>query len=44
MKKDHALVRKEALKLKDEIIENGYDKEIAEDISDDMAEKGGLTL
>ena len=44
MKKDHALVRKEALKLKDEIIENGYDKEIAEEISDDMDEKGGYSF
>lgn len=42
MKKDKELVRKEASKLKDEIIENGYDKEIAEKISDNMAEKGGL--
>ena len=43
-KKDKALVRKEASKLKDEIIENGYDKEIAEKISDNLAKKGSYSF
>jgi len=40
-KKDKLLVQQEADKLYQEIIDNGYDEEIARAISDDMREKGG---
>lgn len=40
-KKDKNLVKEESDKLYQEIIDNGYDKNIAKQISDDMREKGG---
>jgi DNA polymerase-3 subunit alpha len=40
-KKDKDLVKKESEKLYQEIIDNGYDQEIARKISDDMSLKGG---
>lgn len=40
-KKDKTLVKAEADKLYQEIIDNGYDENIAKQISDDMREKGG---
>ena len=41
--KNKELVEQESRKLKDEIIANGYPKDIAEKLSDLMASKGGLT-
>ena len=41
MKKDKNLVKQEADKLYQEIVDNGYDKDIAKKISDDMRDKGG---
>lgn len=43
MKKNKELVKQESTKLYQEIIDNGYSEEIAKNISDDLAEKGGLT-
>ena len=43
-KKDRELVKKESDKLYQEIIDNGYDEETARKISDNMREKGGLTI
>lgn len=40
-KKDADLVHKESEKLYQEIIDNGYSKELAKTISDDLAAKGG---
>lgn len=42
--KNKQLVEKESLKLKDEIVENGYDKNIAGRISELMASKGGYSF
>lgn len=40
-KKDIALVKKESAKLYQEIIDNGYDEQIAKEISDNLSTKGG---
>lgn len=40
-KKDEILIKKESEKLYNEIINNGYDEELAKIISDDMSNKGG---
>ena len=40
-KKDISLVKTEAAKLYDEIINNGYSEELARQISDELSEKGG---
>lgn len=40
-KKDIALVKKESAKLYQEIIDNGYDEQIAKKISDNLSTKGG---
>jgi len=42
--KNKELVEQEARKLKDEIISNGYQKEIGEKLSDLMASKGGYSF
>jgi DNA polymerase-3 subunit alpha len=42
-KKDKDLIAKESIKLKDEIVKNGYDTETANKLYDLMASKGGLT-
>lgn len=44
MKKDKTLVRAEAEKLYNEIIENGYPESIAKKISNTMASKGGYSF
>ena len=43
MKKNVELVKQESAKLYQEIIDNGYPESIAKTISDDLANKGGLT-
>ena len=40
-KKDIDLVKKESVKLYQEIIDNGYSEEIAKEISDNLSTKGG---
>lgn len=40
-KKDIDLVKKESAKLYQEIIDNGYDEQIAKEISDNLSTKGG---
>lgn len=40
-KKDIELVKKESAKLYQEIIDNGYDEQIAKEISDNLSTKGG---
>lgn len=43
-KKDKELVKKEAETLRGEIVQNGYDKELANFIADIMKEKGGYSF
>ena len=40
-KKDVELVKRESAKLYQEIVDNGYSKEVAKQISDDLSTKGG---
>lgn len=40
-KKDKELVQKESEKLRQEIVQNGYPKDLANRIADDMSQKGG---
>ena len=42
MKKNLELVKSEATKLYNEIIETGYSEGLAKTISDEMMDKGGL--
>lgn len=44
MKKNLELIKQESAKLYQEIIDNGYSEEIARIISDDLSNKGGLTI
>ena len=41
MKKDKQLIKEESAKLYKEILDNGYEEDIAKQISKDMSEKGG---
>ena len=43
-KKLPELVKKESEKLRDEIIQNGYSKKIANSIADELSHKGGLNI
>ena len=43
MKKNIQLVKEESAKLYQEIIDNGYSREIAKTISEELSNKGGLT-
>lgn len=40
-KKDKELVQRESAKLRDEIVQNGYTNQLANQIADDMSSKGG---
>ena len=42
MKKDKQLIKEESAKLYKEILDNGCEENIAKQISNDMADKGGL--
>lgn len=43
-KKNIEMVKKESAKLKNEIINNGYDEDLAEKISNELAEMGGYSF
>lgn len=44
LKKNIELVKTESAKLYQEIIDNGYSEKIAQQISDELSNKGGLYL
>lgn len=43
MKKLPELVKKQSEILRNEIVANGYSKDIADKIADELSQKGGLT-